>query len=349
MATMTSTSPASLGGTLRAFFDRRLREALKQNLTLGSLKGVLNEVSIPANAGSLSITLFKPQVASTAGIETVTEGTPTPSGYTEVGVGSVNITLTQLREVARTSDLLLEAMLWNWLKQAGATLADNAALKFDTVLRDALVAGFTGSDNNWNEQFAGVANTGTSTTDFSSLSALTKAQGKLTVLEVLRAATQLRNNNVPTVGGHYIAHLAPQGTFDIRQDTTAVTAWQNSDVQKLYRAEIGAFHGVRFIEGTNPFVEDETYNTHDLVDNNGDGLIYSTWVMGANLLGCAKIGSVNGLEKPEWFYLQNADKSDPTNVTRVVGWKSLFGAKVLKTDATGDVRNGVQLRHKSTL
>lgn len=50
----------------------------------------------------------------------------------------------------------------------------------------------------------------------------------------------------PAAAPHYVAVIHPLVEQDLRQNSTVVTAWQYSDIGKLYNAEIGQWSGIRF-------------------------------------------------------------------------------------------------------
>jgi N4-gp56 family major capsid protein len=50
----------------------------------------------------------------------------------------------------------------------------------------------------------------------------------------------------PAAAPHYVAVIHPLVEQDLRENSTVVTAWQYSDIGKLYNAEIGQWSGIRF-------------------------------------------------------------------------------------------------------
>ena len=61
----------------------------------------------------------------------------------------------------------------------------------------------------------------------------------------LKAASGAKGISAATAP-HYVAVIHPLVESDLRENSTIVTAWQYSDIGKLYNAEIGQWSGVRF-------------------------------------------------------------------------------------------------------
>ena len=52
----------------------------------------------------------------------------------------------------------------------------------------------------------------------------------------------------PAVMQHYVALIHPLSAQDMRENSTVVTAWSYSDINRLYNNELGPFNGARFVE-----------------------------------------------------------------------------------------------------
>jgi N4-gp56 family major capsid protein len=61
----------------------------------------------------------------------------------------------------------------------------------------------------------------------------------------LKAASGAKGVTAATAP-HYVAVIHPLVEQDLRENSTVVTAWQYSDIGKLYNAEIGQWSGIRF-------------------------------------------------------------------------------------------------------
>lgn len=359
MAAVTTSNPADFANRLQTYFNPKLLQELQFALVLATY-GMRQKY--PANG--TSIRFFRPRKANTTGTGTIAEGT-TPTTLTEVAVGYVDVALAQRGALATITDLAQAVDLLNTVSLYTKTMGADAALDLDTVVRNALITGLNDSDTtfgalNFFERFAGVANTGTSSTDFASLKALTQAAGKMTRAAHLGAVTQLRKSQVPGIGGKYVCVIAPQVMHDVRQITDWVSAATQVDTQNLYKRGQIVLDGCVFVEADNPFIEDETYKTENTDgddDATGTGLIYSNLYLGEGAFGCPELsdGRAGGSPmSPKLIINASPDKADPLNLKTTIGWKAFYGCKPLitttngTTPVTGEVPRYLNLRTKST-
>lgn len=352
-ATITSSNPSDFANRLQTFFNPKLLDALLFELHLAEY-GMRQK--FPAHG--TSIRFFRPRPASTAGVGAVAEGT-TPTNLTEVGVGYVDITLSQRGALAKITDIVQAIDLLNTVQLYVKTMGADAALDLDTVIRNALMTGLNNSNATFTgyfERFAGVVNTGNSATDFASLDGLSKSAGKITRGANIGMITQLKAAKVPMINGNYVAITPPQALHDMYQDTTWVQA-AVFDVGKLYKRAALKMDGVVFVEALNPFIEDGVYGTYDAVDDNNSGLIYSTIYLGEGAFGVPELANDKAGSNPygpKLIILAQPDKADPLNLIVTIGWKVYYGAKplIVTTDGSTPVSTEVPrygiLRTKST-
>jgi N4-gp56 family major capsid protein len=341
MATQSTTNPASIVDQFQTYFSRKMLKHREHTLQLAGLAGVRHEADIQQNNGNVTIRCFKKRKAKTDDVVNLTEGTAI-STFTEIDSGYVDATLTQIGEAAKVTDILQMTAIFNWINQNIETLGEDAALKMDTVIRNAIVAGLLNQNSKF-EVFAGVPYTGVSATDFVSLAALPEASAKLTRLHFLGAQTTLKKNLVPLIAGGTVALVSPAGMQDLRQDDAWLKAAQFSRPEKLYKMEEMSLDGVRFIEGTNPLTESGTYGTVDTA-----GGIYSNFVFGRAAFGVPKLTGAGNPTKPTVIINNKPDKSDPLNQFCVLGWKSFYTAKLMLTSLANDVPGVVNIRAKAT-
>ena len=83
------------------------------------------------------------------------------------------------------------------------------------------------------------------------------ARNQITPLDTIRAydirlnVAALKRNNVPGFGGYYIGFIHPDQSFDLWQESgnqALIAPHVYSAPEEIFRGEIGAFAGVRFIE-----------------------------------------------------------------------------------------------------
>jgi len=341
MATTTTTNPASMPDMFQTLFSKKLLKHREHNLKLAGLAGVRHEADIAMNHGNYTIRCFKKRIADSAQVQSLTEGTAINT-FTEVATGYVDATLAQIGEAAKVSDIVKWTAIVDWVSQFIETLGEDAALKLDDTIRNAIISGMEDINSKF-EQFANTPYTGDSDDDFATLKAASAADVKMTAYELLKAITTIKANLVPLIGGGCVAVVAPQVMMDLRQDKDWLEAATRVNTGKLYNmGEEYLMHGCRVVEGTNPFREN-VYGT-----NAASGEVYSNFVFGRAAFGVPKLTGAGNPTKPSIIVNNKPDKSDPLNQFCVLGWKSFYTAKLMKTNLSGDVPNVVNIRCKST-
>lgn len=316
-----TTNPASVANRLQKYFEPKLLQHALHTLRLAEFgqKG-----GIKKNSGSKEIRWFRRRRAKIDDVVNLTEGTPIAT-FTEVALEHVDATLQQYGEAGKITDILRAIDLYQPLKQNIEAMGEDAALHADTVTRNAIVAGMLNS-NDRNERFAGVANTGNSSTDFGALFAANASAAKLTRAAALGAKTRLRSRicMAPMIGGEYICLVPSELVHDLTQDNDWLEAAKYSNVQALYKGEIGKLDGVRYIEHTNPMVED-VYGTYKV-----DGKIYTAMFLGKDAFGVVDLKGISQSPfRPQIIINDKPDKSDPLNQFVTAGWKAFWQAKLL--------------------
>lgn len=326
---ITSTASSGIAGQLQKHYDPKLLLHAKQELRLNEFGK--KPTPLPKKAGSKQIAWQRRVVGAANNVQTLVEGTPI-AVFTELTYEEVTATLVQYGEASRFTDVSEWVALNQLLKDGIALMGEDCALKADEITRVVIIAGVTA---------AGQKRYGSGLADFTALSAATQAQGKMTATDALNAATRLKINRAPKIGGYYIGVIPPQVSRDMMDDGDWLESAKYSDVEKLYKGELGRIHGVRFVEATNPHIEDEAEGTYDIVDDNGDGLIYATIITGADAYGVANLTG-QGPEKPQIIIVNTPDSANPLNQFVTAGWKAFYTAKVLNENFM------VVLRSKST-
>ena len=361
-AAISTTNPADFANRLQKYFSRQLLKALQFNLRLGAY-GIAKE--LPANSAANTIRFFRPRKASRAGTQALTEGTA-PANLTEVSIGFVDCALQQRGALAKISDIVRAIDLLDTLDVYTKTMGADAALDFDTVCNHAICsqAGTADADATANpipvgqttmfnsngsfERFAGVVNTANSANDWATMNGNTTAASKMTRVVHLGAITQLRVNNVPMVNGKYPVICPPQVLFDIRQDSTWISAavFDAPKLRSLYTWAEFELDGGVFVEQNNPFTEKNTYGTFDKT-----GGIFSVIYIGDGAFGVPKLsGNTAGSDprQPSMIVLSQPDKADPLNQIVTLGWKAFYSAILLLTSDASDVPHLVVQRCKAT-
>ena len=367
-ALASTTNPADFANRTQTLFNPKLLEALKLNLRTAKFGQSEGYTAIGD-----TIRFFRPRKANLSGINAqaltglaitvlnaptlLTEGVK-PTNLTEVGVGYVDIKMTQRAGYAELTDRMQAIDLINTLKVYSETMGADAALDYDTVCRNWLISGVFGSNNTYNtgidggyfERFAGITPTGNSANDFASLAAAAKSPSKMTRTQHLAMVTQLKTSLIPKINDKYVCLTSPQVVHDIRQDNTWVQTGLYQSKDQLFKDMVIELDGCVFIEQNNPFTEAGVYGTESQTDP-GDGLVYSNIYLGKDAFGIPNLSNAKAggtQQAPKLIILNQPDKADPINQKTTIGWKSFFGAAAFITSVTGErPRYGV-LRTKST-
>lgn len=327
---------STLSSQYQTYFSKELLSYAKQALILDQFA---KKVPLPNKHGNKQITMFRFGPPISSSIAALGEGTAISSAnYRSLALSSITKTLAQYGQVIGLTDILTASGLFNALEQASKSTAEDAALHFDTITRNVLVgSSIAGTvqengagaalDNNdtINERYAG-----TSTT-FTALNSDTAASSKMAASDVLDAVTNLKINRAPEIGGSYIAVVAPQVSRDMQRDNDWITAATRSNVQALYKGEIGSFYGVKFIETTNPFVSTYSVALTDRFIYSAAGTnslaagakIYATLFLGGDAYGVPMLTGDSPMS-PKVIITDSADKADPLNQTVTVGFKSYW-------------------------
>lgn len=334
MAMTTTSNPADVANRLQTYFSKELLDHAVNMLRKAEFG---QKAELPKKASSKTIRFFRKRAAQTDDIVTLTEGVP-PTTYTEVELENVDATLVQYGEVTKISDVMELIDAFNPLQLAIPTMGEDAALHCDTIVRNAWITGFNNIDSG-QERFAGVTGTGDSSVDWASLAALAAASSKVTRAICQGCATQLKVNKTPRIDGHFVCVIPPQLTHDLMNDTDWLDAAKYSNVQALYKGEIGMLDGVRYVEDTNPFIEDNSgaYGTYAAA-----GEIFTAAFFGRDMYGVPKLAGTKSPWKPSVSVVKGADKSDPLDQFCMAGWKVFWTSKVLNTNF------GVLLRAHTT-
>jgi N4-gp56 family major capsid protein len=325
---MAVTTQSTLTDLYQTHFSKNLLDHAVQALVLDQF-GMPAE--LPKNRGSLTIRWFRPGVADASQVQTLSEGTPINT-FRNVTYSYVEATLGQYGEAAKITDVVTMTGLFDALKQSISTMGDDCAEHANQIVRNVLAHQSTGLTKRYGQGLA----------DFTALSAATKANGKIVATDVLDAVTQLRINRAKHIGAGFVGVLCPQVERDLLRDSDVLDPAKYQDKSAIAKAEVGMLHGVRWVMHTQPFIEDETEGTFDSTDDNADGLIYSTFILGKDCYGVPKLAGTQSPFKPSIIINDKPDKSDPLNQFMTAGWKSFWAAKVLNANF------GINIRSKAT-
>ncbi len=362
MAATTTINPADFANRqYAAIFSKKLHEALKLMLVLG-------EYAMPwdfdTNQGSLTMRWFRPRKANTDSVSEITNGAnelTTPSARKEVAIGYGEVTLRTYGDISEISNLTRAIDIFNTLKIHVDTMRDDLALKYDTVIRDAIIAkhqsaeiedSAVGLRDKFN-RFCGIDNsTGNTTARFTSFNtaSATPASTILKRVNIAGAAAFLKSQLVPKKNGKYVCAVPSLLIGDLRNDTTVLNAFTQVDSAKLWRGGLAELDGVVFVEHDNPYRWTTNFNA---TTSEAAGDKYGALMFGADAFVAPKLKSTelnySDPRTPKISILGNADKSDPLNLKTFVSHKGMYAAASTLTNEATDVPRHALILATSTV
>ena len=197
------------------------------------------------------------------------------------------------------------------LKEHVETMAQNAAETLDTLIAAELSGGATA------QIVGGLALTAVA------------ASNVLSGAEIRKAVRTLKKNKAKMFEDGFFKGIIPvSAAYDLRANSewTAANTYVNVDLYK--NGDVGALHGVKFVETNNEVYEASTVN------------VYHTYVFGKDAYGVLSLEGQPGSK----IYLKtpgDQDTSNPVNTYSTVGWKANFVAKVLNSGWIIAIKTGV--------
>ena len=68
----------------------------------------------------------------------------------------------------------------------------------------------------------------------------------------------MKINRAPAFGGYYVAVVPPQVSHDLQNDPDWIDSANAGEPDRRFRGELRTYAGVKFVEHTNPYLEDGT-------------------------------------------------------------------------------------------
>ena len=174
----------------------------------------------------------------------------------------------------------------------------------------------------------------TGSTEYSTFESTTSGN-TLDAAAVLNAVTQLKVNRAqPTKGGNYAAVCSPQVLSDVMQVNEWLNAAQYSNVEELYKGEVGRLYGAKFVTTTNAFITADALGTdadrfiYDAAAGGGTGNtkdVHVSLFLGDGAYGIPELSSQSPFS-PKIIITDAADKSDPLNMLITAGFKVFWTA-----------------------
>ena len=325
----------AVSNTIQPHYSKKLLERAIQMVTLQEFGA---KEAIEAGSGAVAVRFFRPPQAdltATGAPAALSEGVA-PTDFRDIAYTAIDVTLAQRGQVSKVTDIANTVGLVKYLDTAIELQGDEFALDIDTIIRNQI----TDETNGFTKRYAQGAAT------FAALASATLANGAVIPRDFLDAMTRLKINRAPKINGHYVAIVPPQGTRDILNNSEFREVVRQNYPDKIFKGEIGDYYGLRIVEGTNPFIEDETEgtfdDTFDAGGSNTTGLIYSTAITGKGAYGTVDMKKLGGVaKKPTLVIVDKPDSGNPLAQYVIVGWKAFWASVVLNSAW------GVTLRHKT--
>ena len=348
------TTDAALANQYQNYFSKKLLTYAVQALVLDQFG---TKAPLPAKSGHKAISMFRWDTPKATDINTLTEGDASSVGERAISLTKISKTLIQRGQIVKLSDVLNATDLFNSLQQSVKINGQDAAIDMDNITRNILVgsnvgdnvnSGATAQEGGFSTNPATNLDNGDSLTEiYADGTKQTAAGGQYSTFEsttsgntldgaaVLNAVTQLKVNRAqPTSGGMYACVASPQVLSDLMQDNTWLNASQYSNVEELYKGEVGRLFGAKFIMTTNGFITADTLGTdadrfiYDAAAGGGTGAaadVHASLFLGEGAYGVPELASQSPFS-PKMIITDSADKSDPLNMLITAGFKVFWTA-----------------------
>lgn len=225
----------------------------------------------------------------------------------------VQVTLAEYGNTVRYTNKLTKLAFTKSVASDIATeVGENMNESLDAVYRTILDAGVNKLWQHTNGSFA--------TTDQTTNTGVLKATGVAAATSLLK-----RRRAAKKAGAYYLSHIHPDVTYDLRLET-GTNAWQNPhnyvDTAEIYSGELGAFHGIRFVE-------------NDRCSQVTSGVLqYNTYVLGMQAIAEAVAEDPHTVVGPQ---VDSLKRFQP------VGWYALLGAALYRQNALQIIRSSASL------
>jgi len=326
---------SAVSNTIQPHYSKKL---LDHAIQMTTLSDYATKESIEPGMGATSVKFFRPPAAdltATGKPATLTEGTA-PTDYRDIAYTAVEATLAQIGQVAKVTDIASTVGLVKYLDTAIELMGEEFAVDCDTRIRNMLCHASTGLTKRYAQ---GLAN-------FAAAQSASLANSAVIPRDFLDAMTALKLARAPKLNGAYVAIVPPQASRDILNNSEWREVIRQNNADKVFKGEIGDLFGLRIVEGTNPFTEENTEGTVDTAfggaGTNTTGFIYSTIITGKGAYGVVDMKKLGGVaKKPRIIVVDKADSGNPLEQFTIVGWKAYWAQVVLNSAW------GITLRHKT--
>ena len=307
-ATTSATTGNDLSPEMKTFYDKNLIRIVGPLLVHDRFG---QEKPIPRGNGKTIE--FRKFSKLPKALTPLTEGVA-PDGQA-LNVTPLTATVHQYGAYVKITDMLQLTAIDPIITEATELIGDQAGRTLDTITRDIITAGtnvvFTGGKT---------ARNAVSGADV------------LTVKDVQKAVTVLKNQNAELLeGGYFAVIIHPSVAFDLMQDPEWKDWQKHVNPDKMYEGEIGRISKAVFFESTEAKIFEGA---------GADGAnVYATMVIAKNAYGKTRIEG-GGLQT---IIKSNEQAGGPLNQYATVGWKATKTAERLVEEYMIRIESGCSL------
>lgn len=315
----------------RIYFSKKLLEHQVDKLQLWQFG---YKATIPQGQGSKTIRMFRPPVASISNVITLTEGVPPTNTPYKLVFEFITRTLAQYGGYAQVSDIVDETEFLDTGNALMDKFGEEAALWADTLIRDACINGTTEEPTKFGKLYASTA------VDFTTLSALTGAQGRFSGDDLIDCVTKLRiQKSKPFDDGTFAAVVSPEQERDLIEEQGSAWVYASSfnKPDQIWKGEVGTLSGIKVMRATNP-----CYQTSGGTEgtNVPGGAIIAGLVFGKDAYAAPSLEGETPAS-PKVYTINTPDSANPFNQFITYVYKTFFNAVCLSS------WNGIVLQSKT--
>ena len=272
----------------------------------------------PKNKGATTIRFFRPVAPDRAQVGSLTEGIAI-STYRDITYVPIDVTLAQIGEAVKISDIVSYTDLFSTLDQSVRVMGEDAGVFADFQIASLLANTTTGvvaANRLYGSRGANFA-----------------GAGVLTILDLLAAYTRLTITKArKPEGREYACVVAAANLYDLMNDAKFIdtgTKREGNTVEgnSIFDGEVGRWYGNRIMATTEPWTENAAEGTYD-------GTIvlastkYVTNVYGREAVG-APIMAGQSPFSPQIIVNNDADSGNPLKQFLTAGWKAYWATVML--------------------
>lgn len=320
-----TTASTGLSDEMKTFYDRMLLERTVPNLLhlkFGQTK------RIPPGSGRI-IEWRKFSALSTA-TDALVEGT-LYNDLKDLTVTAITGTVSQYGDAVGFSDIVSTITIDPLMAETTKILAEQASQTIDELTRDSLVAGTTVRYANAAASRATIA----AGDDFAQMDGAGSTQSGGSLSDLRRIVLDLELNRARRINGFYQAITHPRVMFDIQ----ATTEWREhqlyNQTPRIEQGGLGNGGGGNYPTGPSPVgniygIQFWVTDVAKVFEDAGAASIdvYTMLVFGQDAFGTVELSGHNlqTIYQP----LGSAGTADPLKQQQTLGWKVIFGTKILQ-------------------